>query len=82
MINLIIDSFKNLDSKTKSIMEYGFTFSLLFCLFSTLILFTYHSFYTIPIIFTVGTILFKSSLMLFVDFIICGLAFDKIKKEC
>lgn len=81
MINFIINKFKNLDLKVKNIMKYGFIFSLLICLFATLILFTYHQLYTIPIIFTIGTILFKTSLMFFVDFIICGVAFDTIKKQ-
>lgn len=81
MINTIIDKFKSLDLKVKNIMKYGFIFSLLFCLFSILILYTYHAIYTIPLIFTVGTILFKTSLMFFVDFVICGIAFDTIKKQ-
>ena len=81
MINMIINKFRNLDLKVKNIMKHGFAFSLLFCLFSILVLYTYHRFYTIPIIFTIGTILFKTSLMFFVDFIICGVAFDTIKKQ-
>ena len=55
MINFIVNKFKNLDLKVKNIMRYGFNFSLLFCLFSVLILFTYHAIYTIPIRFTTGT---------------------------
>ena len=62
-------------------MKYCFLFSLLFCLFSVLVLYTYHSRYPLPIIFTVGTILFKSSLMFFVSFFICGIAFDTIQKQ-
>ncbi len=81
MIKMIRNKFENLDLKVKNIMKYGFTFSLLFCLFSILILYTYHTTYTIPLIFTIGTILFKSSLMFFVDFLICGIAFDSIKKQ-
>ena len=81
MINFIVNKFKHLDLKVKNIMRYGFNFSLLFCLFSVLILFTYHAIYTIPILFTIGTILFRTSLMFFVDFTICGIAFDTIKKQ-
>ncbi len=81
MINTIINKAKNLDLQIKHIMKYGFIFSLLFCLLATLILYTYHAIYTIPIIFTVGTILFKASIMFFADFIICGVAFDTIKKQ-
>ncbi len=81
MIDMIINQFKNLDLKIKVIMKYGFVFSLLFCLLSVLVLYTYHSFYTIPTVFTIGTILFKSSIMFFVDFTILGIAFDTIKKQ-
>ncbi len=81
MINFIVNKFKNLDLKVKNIMKCGFIFSLLFCFISILVLYTYHTTYTIPLIFTVGTILFRTSLMFFVDFIICGIAFDTIKKQ-
>ena len=81
MINFIINKFKNIDLKVKNIMKYGFIFSLLFCFISILVLYTYHQIYTIPLLFTIGTILFKTSLMFFVDFTICGMAFDSIKKQ-
>lgn len=81
MIHMIKDKFKNLDLKVKTIMKYGFLFSLLFCMFSVLILYTYHAIYTLPFVFTIGTILFKTSLMFFVEFLICGIAFDTIKKQ-
>lgn len=81
MIHMIQDKLKSLDLKVKNIMKHGFTFSLLFCLLSILILYTYHAIYTIPILFTIGTILFRTSLMFFVDFTICGIAFDTIKKQ-
>ena len=44
-------------------------------------LYTYNKLKTSPLVFTVGTILFKTSLMFFADFIICGIAFDTIKKQ-
>ena len=81
MLNIVISNFKKLDKKIKDIMKYGFTFSLIFCLFSVLILYTYHASNNSPLVFTVGTILFKTSLMFFADFIICGIAFDTIKKQ-
>ncbi len=81
MLKSIIEFSKNLDLKIKKIMKYGFAFSLIFCLISILILYTYHAIYRVPLVFKIGTILFKSSLMFFVDFIICGYAFDIIKKQ-
>lgn len=81
MLNLIVSAFKNLDIKIKNIMKYGFLFSFIFCFFSIIILYTYHKLITSPLLFTIGALLFKTSLMFFTDFIICGLAFDKIIKN-
>ena len=80
MFNTIVNIFTNLDIKIKNIMKKGFLFSFMFCIFSVIILFLYHSFNTYPILFSIGSILFKTSLMFFTDFIICGVAFDKILK--
>lgn len=80
MIKIILDKFKNLDTKVKNIMVNGFKFSFAFCILSALILYTYHL-YTLPILYYCGTILFKTSLMFFVDFIILGIGFDTIKKQ-
>ena len=81
MLNIIVTNFQNLDKNIKIIMKYGFIFSLLCCLLSVFILYTYHKLKTSPLVFTVGTILFKTSLMFLADFIICGIAFDTIKKQ-
>ena len=80
MIKMILDKFKNLDNKVKSIMINGFKFSFVFCIISALILLIYNI-YMLPILYSVGTILFKTSLMIFVDFIILGIGFDTIKKQ-
>ena len=80
MIKMILDKFKNLDDKVKSIMINGFKFSFISCIISALILFVYNI-YMLPILYSVGTILFKTSLMFFVDFIILGIGFDTIKKQ-
>ena len=80
MIKNIIEKFKNLDNKVKDIMIKGFKFSFIFCIISVIILLIYN-FYEIPILYYSGTILFKSSLMFFVDFIILGIGFDTIKKQ-
>ena len=80
MIKIIINMFNNLDEQVKNIMINGFKFSFAFCILSTVILVIYN-FYTLPIIYTCGTILFKTSLMFFTDFIIIGFGFDIIKKQ-
>lgn len=81
MLNTFVNNFKDLDEKVKNIMKYGFIFSLIFCLVATFILYTYEKLNSSPIVFIVGTILFKTSIVFFVSFTICGIAFDKIIKE-
>lgn len=80
MIKKFIDIFKSLDNKVKAIMINGFKFSFTFSILSILILLIY-KFYELPILYYSGTILFKTSLMFLVDFIILGLGFDTIKKQ-
>lgn len=80
MIKNIFNKVKNLDIKVKNIMINGFKFSFIFCIISALILIAYN-FYMLPILYYSGTILFKTSLMFFADFIILGIGFDTIKKQ-
>lgn len=80
MIKMIVNKFKNLDNGVKNIMLNGFKFSFFFCIISALVLSIYN-FYMLPILYYIGTILFKTSLMFFVDFTILGIGFDTIKKQ-
>lgn len=80
MIKTIIEKSKNLDNKVKDIMINGFRFSFVFSIISVITLLIY-KFYTMPILYYSGIILFKTSLMFFVDFIILGIGFDTIKKQ-
>lgn len=80
MIRNILEKFNNLDNKVKHIMINGFKFSFIFTILSILILLIY-KFYAVPILYYSGTILFKTSLMFFADFIIIGIGFDKIAKQ-
>lgn len=80
MLKTIVNSIKKLDIKVKNIMVRGFEFSFIFCIFSALLLLIY-DFYMLPILYYSGLILFKTSIMFFVDFIILGIAFDTIKKQ-
>lgn len=80
MLKTIVNSIEKLDIKVKNIMVKGFKFSFIFCIFSALILLIY-DFYMLPILYYSGLILFKTSIMFFVDFIILGLGFDTIKKQ-
>ena len=81
MFNIIINSFKNLDKLVKKIMKIGLKFCSILGMISLIILVTYNLSFTIPIVFTIGLILFKLSLIFGVEFIICGFAADRIKKQ-
>lgn len=81
MFKNIFYTFKNLDKLTKMIMSYGLKFCLMICLISLAILLTYNFSFTIPILFTIGFILFRLSLILGIEFVICGFVVDGIKKQ-
>ena len=81
MINNIINSFNNLDKLVKRIMKIGLKFCSALGMIALIILATYNISFTIPILFTIGFILFKLSLIWGVEFIICGFAVDRIKKQ-
>lgn len=79
MIKNIINNFKDLNKLTKTIMKNGLRFCSILGIISLIILVTYNLSFTTPIVFTLGFILFRLSLIFGVEFIICGLIVDKIK---
>ena len=81
MFKRIFNSFKNLDKLTKLIMSHGLRFCLLISMISLAILLTYNFSFTIPILFTIGFILFKLSLIFGIEFVICGFVVDGIRKQ-
>ena len=81
MLKIIKNSYKNLDKLAKVIMKQGIRFCSALGLIALIILVTYNLSFTIPILYTIGFILFKLSLIFGVEFIICGFATDRIKKQ-
>ena len=81
MINTIKEKIIKLENPIKKLMKSGFIFSFQLCILATIILATYDFFYTAPNLYYIGISLFKSSLMFFAYIIICGFAFDTIKKQ-
>lgn len=81
MINNILNSFKDLDKLVKKIMKQGLKFCSILGMIALIILVTYNLSFTLPILFTIGIILFRLSLIFGVEFIICGFAADRIKKQ-
>lgn len=76
----IIKDFKNIDSSISKIMKNGYKFSFLLAIFASYILFLYTYNPISHIWFESGILLLKTSISVFVAFLTCGFAFDKIKK--
>ncbi len=81
MFKKIINSFNNLDKLTKIIMSNGLIFSAFIGLVSIVLLATYNFSFTFPILFTIGFVLFRLSLIFGIEFVICGFIVDGIKKQ-
>lgn len=81
MINNFIKNFKNLDKLAIKIIKTGLKFCCILCIISLSILITYNLSITTPILYSIGFILFKLSLIFGVEFIICGFVADKIKNQ-
>ena len=81
MFNKIYTYFKNLDKTTYKILYSGFKFCFLLSFISSIILFSYITFFRTPLVYYIGINIFKLSLIFVVEFIVCGFVADKIKKE-
>lgn len=81
MINYFIKLFHNFDIVTYKILKYGLLFCLCLSVFSVSILLTYNIIFSSPFLFNFGMFLFQSSLILCIEFIICSIVTDKLKKE-
>ena len=81
MFKKIINYFNNLDKLTKIIMSNGLIFSAFIGLVAIVLLVTYNFSFTFPILFTIGFVLFRLSLIFGIEFVICGFVVDGIKKQ-
>ena len=76
----IIFELKNLDKITYKIIKHGLFFSGLVCLVAIGILLTY-ILLGITFFYHLGIVLMKSSFTFAVEFIICGIVVDFLKKQ-
>lgn len=76
----IILLLKNLDKDTYKIMKYGLLFSYFLALAAVGVLLAY-IFLDINLFYHLGLALIKSSFTFTVEFIICGIVVDFIKKQ-
>ena len=73
-------SFKEIDKSIAKIMNRGNIFSLFICILSIIVLLIYKEFYISSDLLEASIILFKTSIFFSIQFFICGIAIDKIKK--
>ena len=81
MLKNLINTFKELDKLTFKIMKYGLKFCFAICILSVIILGTYNLFGLSPFLYYIGISLLRISIIFGIEFIICGLVVDGIKKQ-
>ena len=81
MLEKLFNIFKELDKLTSKIMKYGLKFCFVICILSVLILVTYNLFILSPFLYYIGISLFRLSIIFAIEFVICGLVVDGIKKQ-
>lgn len=81
MIKKISDIFKNLDIITSKIMKKGLSFCFILCIISLFLLLFYDFKMQSPFIYDIGLALFKLSIYFGIEFIVCGVVTDSIKKQ-
>ncbi len=81
MIKFFINNYKHFDKKILHILKIGLGISFLICIISSLILLTYVLFFTYPILYYTGFLLFLLGLNFAISFIISATIIDKFKKQ-
>ena len=81
MKNKINDIINNLDFKTKVIIKNGFKFCTFLCAISLFLLVTYIFWFSIPLVFNIGIMIFEMILLFSVEFLVCGIVVDSLKKR-
>ncbi|MCI8482561.1 MAG: hypothetical protein HFJ27_05920 [Clostridia bacterium] len=80
MIKLLKDKFNSMEEKIKKIMKHGFIFSFLVCMLGIGLLLAYDLNANLDLYY-IGLSVFRLSLFFSVEFLICGIAIDTIKKQ-
>ena len=80
MFKKIIDTYKNFEKTTNSIIKTGLRFCIFLCLISISILLTY-LISKEPLTNYVGISILRLSIIFSIEFIICGFVVDGIKKQ-
>lgn len=75
------DLLNDLDKTDLKIMKFGIKFSFMFLIFAILILVCYLFFLHSIFLYNLGITIFKLGSYFIVEFIVCGLVADNLKKQ-
>lgn len=81
MIKKILEYYKNLEKLTFKILKRGLKFCFTLCILSICILLSYATIFAIPFLFHIGLSLFRLSIVFSIEFLVCALVVDSIKKQ-
>ncbi len=81
IINKVKNTFKSLEEQTIYIIKNGLKFCSLICLVSIITLLIYDFINSNPYIYYIGLTLFKMSSLFSIEFLICGIVVDGLKKK-
>ena len=79
--SMIKDIFKGLDKTALHILKRGLHFCIVLCIISIIILFIFQFFITNFLMFELGFTILRASIIFAIEFVICAIAADKIKKQ-
>ena len=77
----IKNTFKGLDKTALHILKRGLQFCTVLCIISVILIFIFQFLITNPLMFELSLTIFKASIIFAIEFIICAVAADKIKKQ-
>ena len=77
----VCDTVKNTDKKILHTVQKGILFSSIFCLLGIILLVIHNLFFITCDLIDDAIILFQTSIIFAMQFILCGFAFDKISKS-
>ena len=81
MIDKLKNTFQSLEKETKNIIRYGIKFCFILCIISLILLLAYDFAFGKPQLFEIGITLFKMSSIFSIEFLICGIVVDALKKH-
>ena len=81
MLSYFVKLFHSFDIITYKILKYGLLFCLTLGIISASFLLTYNFLFSSPFLFNLGMFILQIGFIFSVEFIICSVVIDKLKKD-